>query len=108
MNIPREFDKLTHAQLIHFAKAGFDAYWDLVDRLQASKAINSTMQKISKDIIEMQKVINKQNQELYGKCRFGTYGLDGKFNDCLIGRTCSCEDCELFKNNKQLSYENNR
>lgn len=67
MNIPREFDKLTHAQLMHFAKAGFDTYWDLVDMLQASNDINSTMQKISKDTIEMQKVINKQNQELHGK-----------------------------------------
>lgn len=67
MDIPREFDKLTHAQLIHFAKAGFYTYWDLVDMLQASKDINSTMQKISKDTIEMQKVINKQNQELHEK-----------------------------------------
>lgn len=67
MDIPREFNKLTHSQLLHFAKAGFDTYWELVDRLQASKAVNSTMQRISKEVIEMQKVINKQNQELYGK-----------------------------------------
>lgn len=65
MDIPRDFSKLTHAQLLHFAKAGFDTYWDLVDKLKASKAINSTMQHISKDVIEMQKVINKQNQKLY-------------------------------------------
>lgn len=65
MDIPRDFSELTHAQLVHFAKAGFDTYWDLVDRLKASKEINSTMQHISKDVIEMQKVINSQNQKVY-------------------------------------------
>lgn len=65
MDIPREFDKLTQAQIMHFAKAGFDTYWELVNKLQASKEINSTMQHISKDVIEMQKIINKQNQELH-------------------------------------------
>lgn len=67
MDIPREFSELSHEQLMRFAKVGFDAYWDLVDRLQSSKYINSTMQHISKDVIEMQKVINQQNRELYGK-----------------------------------------
>lgn len=64
MAIPRDFSKLTHAQLLHFAKAGFDTYWELVDRMKASKEINSTMQHIGKDVIEMQKVINEQNQKL--------------------------------------------
>lgn len=67
MDIPRDFSKLTYAQVIHFAKAGFDTYWNLVDRMKASKEINSIIQHISKDVIEMQKIINKQNQELYGK-----------------------------------------
>lgn len=65
MDIPREFDKLTHAQLMHFAKSGFDTYWELIDRLKASKEINSTMQHISQDVIEMQKTINKQNQKIH-------------------------------------------
>ena len=65
MDIPREFSKLTHAQLMHFAKAGFETYWELVDRLKASKEINSTMQHISKDVVKMQKIINKQNQKIY-------------------------------------------
>lgn len=65
MDIPREFDKLTHAQLMYFAKVGFDTYWDLIDRLKASKEINSTMQHISQDVIEMQKIINKQNQKIH-------------------------------------------
>lgn len=67
MDIPRDFSKLTHAQLIRFAKIGFDTYWDLVDKIKVNKGINSTIQYISKEVIEMQKVINKQNQELYGK-----------------------------------------
>ena len=65
MDIPRDFSKLTHAQLLHFAKAGFDTYWELVDRMKASNEINSTMQLIGKDVIEMQKVINEQNQKVY-------------------------------------------
>lgn len=65
MDIPRDFSKLTHAQLLHFAKAGFDTYWDLIDRLKASKEFNSTVQHINKDVIEVQKVINKQNQKIY-------------------------------------------
>ena len=64
MDIPRDFSKLTHAQLLHFAKAGFDTYWELVDRMKASKEINSTMQHIGKDVIEMQKIINKQNKKV--------------------------------------------
>lgn len=64
MDIPRDFRKLTHAQLLHFAKAGFEAYWELVDKLKASKEINSTLQRISQDMIEMQKVINEQNQKV--------------------------------------------
>ena len=64
MDIPRDFSKLTNAQLLHFAKAGFDTYWELVDRMKSSKEINSTMQRISKDVIEMQKVINEQNQKV--------------------------------------------
>ena len=64
MDIPRDFSKLTHAQLLHFAKAGFDTYWELVDKMKASKEINSTMQHIGKDVIEMQKIINKQNQKV--------------------------------------------
>ena len=67
MAIPRDFNKLTQAQLIRFARAGFDAYWDLVDKLKASRKFNSTMQHISKDVIELQKPFNKQNQELHGK-----------------------------------------
>lgn len=69
MNIPRDFDKLSIQQLRYFAKISFDAYWDISDRLQASKEFNSTMQHISQDIAELQKVINKQNQEInsYGK-----------------------------------------
>lgn len=63
MDIPRDFDKLTQEQLMRFAKAGFDTYWDLVDRLKASMEINSTMQHIGKDAIVMQKIINKKNQE---------------------------------------------
>ena len=66
-NIPRDFNELTHQQLINFAKIGFDTYWDLVDRLKASREVNSTMQHISKDVIELQKPFNKQNQELHGK-----------------------------------------
>ena len=64
MDIPRDFRKLNHAQLLHFAKAGFDTYWELVDKMKASKEINSTTQRISQDVIEMQKIINKQNQKL--------------------------------------------
>lgn len=64
MDIPRYFDKLTHEQLMRFAKARFDAYWDLVDKLKASRKLNSTMQHISKDVIELQKLINKQNQKI--------------------------------------------
>ena len=64
MDIPRDFSKLTHAQLLHFAKAGFDTYWELVDRMKARKEINSTTQRISQDVIEMQKIINKQNQKV--------------------------------------------
>ena len=64
MDIPRDFSKLTHAQLLHFAKAGFDTYWELLDRMKASRAINSTMQRISQDVIEMQKIINEQNQKV--------------------------------------------
>ena len=29
MDISRDFSKLTHAQLLHFAKAGFNTYWEL-------------------------------------------------------------------------------
>ena len=65
MDIPRDFSKLTHAQLLHFAKAGFDTYWELVDRMKAREEINSTMQHIGKDVIEMQKIINEQNQKVY-------------------------------------------
>lgn len=64
MDIPRDFRKLNHAQLLHFAKAGFDTYWELVDKMKASKEINSTTQRISQDVIEMQKIINKQNQKV--------------------------------------------
>lgn len=64
MDIPRDFKKLTHAQLLHFAKAGFEAYWEVVNKTIASKQINSTMQRISQDVIEMQKIINKQNQKV--------------------------------------------
>ena len=64
MDIPRDFSKLTRDQLLHFAKAGVDTYWELVDRMKASKEINSTMQRISQDVIEMQKIINKQNQKV--------------------------------------------
>ena len=65
MDIPRDFSKLTHAQLLHFAKAGFEAYWEVVNKMIASKEINSTMQHIGKDVIEMQKIINSQNQKVY-------------------------------------------
>lgn len=64
MDIPRDFRKLTHAQLLHFAKAGFEAYWEVVNKMIARKEINSTMQRISKDVIEMQKIINEQNQKV--------------------------------------------
>ena len=64
MDIPRDFSKLTHSQLLHFAKAGFNTYLELVDRLKASKEINYTLQRISQDMIEMQKVINEQNQKV--------------------------------------------
>ena len=64
VDIPRDFSKLTLAQLLHFAKAGFNTYWELVGRMKASKEINSTMQHIGKDVIEMQKIINKQNQKV--------------------------------------------
>lgn len=64
MDIPRDFNKLTQAQLIRLARAGFDTYWDLVDRLKVSEEFNSTTQRIRKEVVEMQKVINKQNQEL--------------------------------------------
>ena len=64
MDIPRDFRRLNHAQLLHFAKAGFDTYWELVDKMKASKEINSTTQRIGQDMIEMQKIINKQNQKL--------------------------------------------
>lgn len=65
MDIPRDFRKLTHAQLLHFAKAGFEAYWEVVNKMIASEEINSTMQRISQDVIEMQKIINEQNQKVY-------------------------------------------
>lgn len=64
MDIPRDFSKLTHAQLLHFAKAGFDTYWEVVNKMIASKEINSTMQRISQDVVEMQKIINEQNQKV--------------------------------------------
>lgn len=64
MDIPRDFKELTQQQLVEFARIGFDTFWDLVDRLKASKELNSTAQRIRKEVIEMQKVINKQNQEL--------------------------------------------
>lgn len=64
MDIPREFNKLTHAQLVYFARAGFDVYWDFVDSLMKGKELNSTIQHISKDVAEMQKIINKQNQKI--------------------------------------------
>lgn len=64
MDIPRDFSKLTHAQLLHFAKAGFEYYWEVVNKIIVSKEINSTMQRISQDVIEMQKIINKQNQKV--------------------------------------------
>lgn len=63
MDIPREFTQLSQSQLMQFAKAGFDAYWDLVDKIAKTKEINSTLQHISKDVSEMQKFINKQNQD---------------------------------------------
>ena len=65
MDIQRDFSKLTNAQLLHFAKAGFDTYWELVDKMKASKEINSILQRVGKDMIEMQKVINEQNQKVY-------------------------------------------
>ena len=67
MDIPRDFSKLTHAQLLHFAKAGFEAYWEVVNKMIANKEINSTMQRISQDVIEMQKIINEQNQKVNGE-----------------------------------------
>ena len=41
MDIPRDFRKLNHAQLLHFAKAGFEAYWEVVNKMIASKEINA-------------------------------------------------------------------
>lgn len=35
-------------------------------------------------------------------CRLGAYGKNGEFNECLIGLTCDCEKCELFKQNDKL------
>lgn len=65
MDIPKDFNQLTHQQLIDFAKVGFETYWDLMDRLRNNSELNSRLQHISQDVTEMQKVINRQNQELY-------------------------------------------
>lgn len=64
MEIPRDFDKLSMQQLRQFAKITFDIYWDLVDRLQKSNSGNSLMQRISNDTSELQKTINKLNQNI--------------------------------------------
>ena len=65
MDIPKDFNQLTHQQLMSFAKIGFDTYWDLVNRLKNNSELNSRLQHISKDVVEMQKIINRQNQELH-------------------------------------------
>ena len=65
MDIPKDFNQLTHQQLINFAKIGFDTYWDLVDRLRNNSELNSRLQHISIDVLKFQELINRQNQELY-------------------------------------------
>lgn len=64
MDIPKDFNQLTHQQIISFAKIGFDTYWDLVDRLRNNSELNSRMQHISKDVLKLQELINRQNQEI--------------------------------------------
>lgn len=63
-NIPRDFNELTHQQMIEFARMSFDAYWELFDRLAKNKELNSCSQHISQDVTEIQKLINKLNQEI--------------------------------------------
>lgn len=64
INVPRNFDDLSIQQLRYFAKISFDAYWDMIDRLQQSNSFCSLMQRISNDTIELQKTINKNNQKI--------------------------------------------
>lgn len=67
MQIPRDFNQLTLQQLKDFAKIGFDTYWDLIDNLSINTDFNSVAQHISKEVANMQKIINKQNQEIINK-----------------------------------------
>lgn len=67
MEIPRDFNQLTLQQLKELAKIGFDIYWDLIDNLSVNTDFNSVAQHIRKEITNMQKIINKQNQEIINK-----------------------------------------
>ncbi len=67
MEIPRDFNQLTLQQLKDFAKIGFDTYWDLIDNLSVNTDFNSVAQHIRKEVTNMQKIINKLNQELTDK-----------------------------------------
>lgn len=67
MEIPRDFNQLTLQQLKDFAKIGFDTYWDLIDNLSVNTDFNSVAQHISKEVANMQKIINKQNQKIINK-----------------------------------------
>ena len=67
MEIPRDFNQLTLQQLKDFAKIGFDTYWDLIDNLSVNTDLNSVAQHIKKEVSNMQKIINKQNQEIINK-----------------------------------------
>lgn len=67
MEIPRDFNELTQQQLKDFARMGFNTYWDLIDNLSVNTDFSSVAQHISKEVTNMQKIINKQNQELTDK-----------------------------------------
>lgn len=67
MEIPRDFNQLTLQQLKDFAKIGFDTYWDLIDYLSINTNFNYVTQHLSKEVTNMQKIINQQNQELTDK-----------------------------------------
>ena len=67
MEIPRDFNQLTLQQLKDFAKIGFDTYWDLIDNLSVNTDFNSVAQHIRREVTNMQKIINQQNQEIINK-----------------------------------------
>lgn len=64
MPIPRKFEELSHDQLMHFAKIGFETYWNVVDSASSNEYFNQKKQEAGKEVTRIQELINKQNQEM--------------------------------------------